>query len=75
MLFKPELIDKILAGEKTQTRRLLNEWDRLIINSDGIRSTCTGPQIIGRPSKKKELSRIFLLKHLKKIFPMITTLF
>jgi hypothetical protein len=35
MLFKPELVEKILAGEKTQTRRAANQGEALSRHKDG----------------------------------------
>lgn len=37
MLFKPELATKVLAGEKTQTRRIKKEGERLLASILGVK--------------------------------------
>lgn len=42
MLFKPELIEKILKGEKTQTRRIKKPGERLTKYPDGRKVAVVG---------------------------------
>lgn len=40
MLFKPELVEKVLAGKKTQTRRVWRESDAWLIDGDTMNVFC-----------------------------------
>jgi hypothetical protein len=48
MLFKPELVAKVLAGEKTQTRREWRESDAWLIDGDTMQTFCVSEGEGGR---------------------------